>query len=365
MMRRHGQLLLGVILGALLVLLVQQGLERGGDGRRAPDSTARAPADDDDDDHTDDDGAAAGGTRLVVVDGRPRVLLSAAEQRLAGIEIATPVHEEIQPEERRRGVVADDAALREAQAALAAARAARAAQAATTAALAARVDHIRALPQETQLGVRRELLDLELSLRRERERAVTLGGEEERLARQLAARWGTALVELSAPRAELDAALATGQRVVVQFTAPGGTPPTTVYVAADGVRAQATAAPVIGRAPDVLPGLPGATWFAAAPGAGLRRGMAVDVWLPRATTPVVGLRLPRAALLWHGGRQWFYVQVEPGAFERRRLVALLVHGDTVIVPAPPEATVEPVVVAGGQSLLAEEFRGAIPDEDDD
>ena len=218
------------------------------------------------------------------------------------------------------------------------------------------------MPQETQLGVRRELLDLELSLRRERERAVTLDGEAERLVRQLEARWGTALVQLSAPRGELDAALATGQRVVVQFTAPGGTPPTTVYVAADGVRARAAAAPVIGRAPDVLPGYP-APLVRRRTGTDLRRGMTVDVWLPRAIAPVVGLRLPRAALLWHGGRQWFYVQVEPGAFERRRLVALLVQGDAVIVPA--EAAVEPVVVAGGQSLLAEEFRGAIPDEDDD
>ena len=40
-MRRHGQLLLGVILGTLLVLFVQQGLERGDDARRAPDSGAR------------------------------------------------------------------------------------------------------------------------------------------------------------------------------------------------------------------------------------------------------------------------------------------------------------------------------------
>lgn len=365
MMRRHGQLLLGLVLGALLAVLVQQGWEGDGGAWRESAGAGRAAADDDDDESVDEAGAAVDGGRLVVVDGHPRVLLSAAEQALAGIEVAIPERAEVQPEERRRGVVADDAALREAQAALAATRAARAAQAATAAALAARVDHIRALPQDTQLGVRRELLDLELAWRREHERAVTLAGEEERLARQLEARWGAALVELTTPRGALDTALATGERVVVQFTAAGGTPPETVVVAADSDRGAAVAAAVIGRAPDVLPGLPGATWFASVAGAGLRRGMAVDVWLPRASASVVGLRLPRRALLWHGGRQWFYVQVASGAFERRALVALLAQGDTVIVPAPAAAAAEPVVVAGGQSLLAEEFRGAIPDEDDD
>jgi hypothetical protein len=74
--------------------------------------------------------------------------------------------------------------------------------------------------------------------------------------------------------------------------------------------------------------------------------------------------LPAAAVVWHGGAQWFYVETAPGDFERRRLSASVTDARGIIV-SKGLATGTPVVVRGAQALLAEELRQRIPSEDDD
>lgn len=364
-MERLPWVLGGIVCGVLVA--IGFGWSSGPGGAAGEDDGAQragaaAPHHDDIDGDADDD---AGPARLTIVDGRRRLVLTAAEVALAGIATATLEAIEASPEQRVPGTVIDSGALREAQRARNAARAAREAQAATAAALQERVRRLSSLAADTQLGVRRELAEIELQYRREIERSVALEAELTRLDQVLEAHWGTTLARASRPHSELDRALADGAIALVQFAAAREAPPARVFVAAGGRRDAARAATLLGAAPHVLPGQAGATWYARVDAEGLRRGMRVDVWLPRSANPVRGRYLADAALVWHGGRRWFFVALGSGTFERRPLPDdAVAHGNGVILP-PPTATDMRVVTQGAQTLLAEEFRGAIPDEDED
>ncbi|MGR8920574.1 MAG: hypothetical protein ACU85V_13235, partial [Gammaproteobacteria bacterium] len=93
---------------------------------------------------------------------------------------------------------------------------------------------------------------------------------------------------------------------------------------------------------------------------GLAAGMRVDVWVGAGDVEE-GYRVPAAAIVWHGGRRWYYAAVDEASFERRALPSARADGSGSVVPEAPGS----IVVAGAQTLLAEEHRGLIPDEDDD
>ncbi len=73
--------------------------------------------------------------------------------------------------------------------------------------------------------------------------------------------------------------------------------------------------------------------------------------------------LPDSAVVWQGGRPWFYVRSEAETFQRRPLQGRRLGGRWWVEAGlrPGEA----VVVQGGQWLLAQELRALVPEEDDD
>jgi len=363
-------LLSGIAIGLVVALAIGQfGGARwlvGHYAERVPvalggaEGRGRAAADDDDDD--DDDGLPA---RLALIDGRRRLVLSATDMNLADIAVETLTTGDIALERRVPGTVIDAAALREAQRARAAAEAARSAQSASAAVLQERLQRLTRIAADTQLGAQRELADLELGWRREIERGIALDAEISRLEQLLTAQWGTALVTASRPDTTLDAALRAGESTLIQFAAPGMAPPDEVHIAVEGERGTARVGTLVGAAPDVLPGLPGATWYVRTAAAGLRRGMRVDLWLKQGGGTVRGFELPSTALVWHGGQRWYFVALGEGVFERRALPeGVAVHGRGVVLPVTDD-TAMAVVTRGAQTLLSEEFRSAIPDEDED
>ncbi|HET9701547.1 MAG TPA: hypothetical protein VFP70_11550, partial [Burkholderiales bacterium] len=111
------------------------------------------------------------------------------------------------------------------------------------------------------------------------------------------------------------------------------------------------------------PGLPGATWLYRAPAAGLRAGMRITGRLPTGQDAEDGVLVPAAAVVWHAGKAWVYVQEAADRFERRAIEAATAVGADWFETGLEAG--ERVVVSGAQLLLSEEFRGRITNENED
>jgi hypothetical protein len=159
------------------------------------------------------------------------------------------------------------------------------------------------------------------------------------------------------------APLEDGRAHLVEFSATTA-PPATVFATAGEQRSSAAPVEVIGAAATALGAAQGASYLGLSRDEGLRVGMSLTVWIPQSTGDIEGLLLPAAAIVWHRGQQWYYVASAPGRFERRRLDAGHPHPLGVVLSAAEAPSAE-VVLRGSQLLLAEEFRGEIPEEDDD
>jgi hypothetical protein len=140
--------------------------------------------------------------------------------------------------------------------------------------------------------------------------------------------------------------------------------PPSILVARDGDRTQARSALLVSPAPRTDDFIQGETFFFHADGEGLRVGMRVDAWIPVAEAKLTGVFLPTSAVVWHDGRAWAYVRQGSERFLRRELRGYQDRGGDWFVPSgihPGEA----VVIRGAQTLLSEEQRGAIPEEEDE
>jgi cobalt-zinc-cadmium efflux system membrane fusion protein len=99
-----------------------------------------------------------------------------------------------------------------------------------------------------------------------------------------------------------------------------------------------------------------------------------EVWRPglfvRADVPDMRMKatkamtVPATALVYHDGRSFVYVREAPGRYERRQVQVLGHDGDGVVFSGAVRAG-EPVVCAGAQILLSEEFRESGGKADDD
>ncbi|MGE0858819.1 MAG: hypothetical protein AB7I01_00620 [Gammaproteobacteria bacterium] len=292
-----------------------------------------------------------------VVAGAPRLSLDAAALSLVDLTSVAVGATDLGVETQVAGRILDHGALLADRRALAAARDAAAAQRAVQATQRARLERLRALASEGEIAVVRELNALELATRREAENGVARRAEVQRLLQQVESRWGPLASDEDAA-----AALAADDSHLLEFAA-ATPPPSTVFVAADENRAAARDARVLGAATSALGAASSATWYALVREPALRVGMRVSVWIPLAAPAARGTLLPAAALVWHGGAQWYYVELAPGSFERRRLGEHQPHDLGAIVADLAPGT--RVVTRGAQALLAEELHARIPSEDDD
>lgn len=346
-MSRIFLLLVGIAIGAIAMKFVE-------DRRFETLAPAVAPSSDDD----EDDAPAAGAARAA---DAMRVTLTAAEIALAGIETGGLATARATPESTAAGRVANAAELLALLGDLRAARKTAAASREVVSALADRVARLRKLAAAGELAVARELAALEVEYRRELETAARREARVEQLATALRAGWGASVAALA--QSDAIAVVERGEALLVEF-ASDGEPPATVRVAASDARRDAVAAQVIGPGAAALGGARGTSWLAVAPAGALRAGMPVTVWIPRAASALDGVVLPAAAVVWHRGAQWYYVADDATHFSRHALGDAVAYGHDYLLPAA-RAPQGPVVLHGAQLLLAEEFRAAIPEEDDD
>jgi hypothetical protein len=315
----------------------------------------------------DDDDDEPAPARLVTRAGIPSVHLTPEWQRQSGIEVFSPQPAQHVPETVAFAEVVDLAPLlalrsryHEANAEL---QIARAALASSERAL----ERLGMLHKDAGNVSARQLQEAEA------QRAADHARVEAARARLTDARyallqaWGPVLTEWAlGSGAELEPFVA-GQAVLLQVALPPDRPldrdTTRISVAADGNRSRAEAAELVSKAPGAG-GTQGETWFFRAPASGLRTGMRLQAWIPSGEEPLAGVMLPAAAVVWHGGRAWAYRRADGEYFSRHLLEDVHPMGGDYFVADPSLAGSE-VVARGAQTLLSEEFRGRIPDEDDE
>jgi hypothetical protein len=112
----------------------------------------------------------------------------------------------------------------------------------------------------------------------------------------------------------------------------------------------------------------GETWLLAVPGDGLRAGMRLMAVIADPQHDQAGVVVPESAVVWHFGRPWVYLALGDGRYLRRELPpGVEVPEGWFLGGDGPGAIVagDEVVVTGAMTLLSEEFRWQIPEEDDD
>lgn len=374
-MTRGMTLILGLLLGAaacvVLLRYVPELGERviardaGGDretahGVPAEDDEHAASADDDDDEDEDEDEDAG---EVVWRDGRRVVVLGAASLALAGIEIAPVAEADPRPAFRVVGEVVDLAAFLAAHETALGAREHAAAHAETVQAIATRLKDLRALSARNQVGAAREIARLEIEHRRAQAEQVALRQTAQSLEAMLRATWGAALVDAASSPGVPGALLSAAGSALVVFSTDSADLPSGLRVGTGRHDEAAVDAHLVGPAPAVAATANTPSWYARVSGPRFRKGMRVDVWFTTPGRQRDGVFVPAGAVAWHAGRQWVFVAHGDEAFERRALDPLWRVGDGFVSATLPAGTM--LVVQGAQALLAEEFRGAIPDEDDD
>ena len=90
--------------------------------------------------------------------------------------------------------------------------------------------------------------------------------------------------------------------------------------------------------------------------------MRLDVWIGESKTAESGVIVPQSAVIWALGQAWAYVKTDDEHFVRRQVpTGTTAPGGWFVADSikPGDA----IVVAGAQTLYAEEFRWQIRNED--
>lgn len=194
-------------------------------------------------------------------------------------------------------------------------------------------------------------------------------GEAVRVHRQaLISDWGSAVADKLVT--SLDA-LAGSRKMLLQVAVgPGaGAPPSRLQVRAAGGGARKEEARLLGATTHGLAEVPGTAFLYLADAGSLRPGMRIVATAPEMPGTAGSVRLPAAALVWHGARAWVYVKFEDTdgddneEFARRDVTDGRWVDEFWITAALPADT--QIVTRGAQLLLSEETRGLIKNENDD
>ncbi|MBA3563795.1 MAG: hypothetical protein H0W33_07265 [Gammaproteobacteria bacterium] len=323
-----------------------------------PGSSDGPGADDDDD----------GPDRIVELDGERALRLTAEDQRRSGIELIEPQRALFSAEVHAIGEVLDLQPLLELRTSLAARLAERETARMIEQNAAQTLERARALHAEDGNVSTRQLQAAQVEHEAARQRYRALGIESENLRSRALHEWGPVLVEwaLADSSADFDRLLA-NEDVVLLVTLPGtvslpdGTDVVTIGRADDPAALEAR---LISASPRASPQAPGETWFFMAAAGGLRVGTRVHVRVPGGGAQEVGVVLPSRAVVWYAGRSWIYLRKTPELFVRQSVDDARRHGDGLFI-ADITLEEESIAGTGAQTLLSEEFRAQIPDEDDD
>ncbi len=137
-----------------------------------------------------------------------------------------------------------------------------------------------------------------------------------------------------------------------------------IAVDRQGLRGQAITANLIAQAPTVDPVSQATRYFFAVQGPGWPAGTHVTAWIAGDAAKNVGVLLPENAVIRHLGQALVFVKTAQGEFERRTLSALQAVNQGYFVAGDLKPGDE-VVTTGAQTLLSQELKTLLPQQDDD
>jgi len=97
----------------------------------------------------------------------------------------------------------------------------------------------------------------------------------------------------------------------------------------------------------------------------IRTGMKLFAWVDEDVEDVKGLFIPESAVIWYANEAWVYIKQGEALFLRKPLANAIKINKGWLLEDEYLINDNLVVTSGGQTLLSEEFKWAIPDEDDD
>lgn len=292
------------------------------------------------------------------------VILSPEQQALAGLTIEPLPALAIPDETQSAGKVEDILPLLTLRSQMRAARAEFEIATAARALAEKNRERIKTLFQ-ADIIAGRELLQMEAQWQADTSRLEAARLHLEDLRREADQQLGKALAEkvLEGPSTFLDQ-LTAHQKALIKITLPVGqslSAGSKVVISRHQDQHDAIPATLLSPAPHTDDLVQGETFFFESPGTHLRAGMRVNAWI-RGTSLRHGVALPAAAIVFYQGKAFVYLDQGEGHF--RRVSVTPRPGRTRDERFETELTPgQPIVTLGAQTLLAEEFRPEIPEED--
>lgn len=296
------------------------------------------------------------------------VILAPDRQQRAGLAFQTLEPASLQPEFMAHGKVLDIQALIELRARYRTAQA-DAEVSGTALQLAQKNrDRIRTL-HSADILAGRELVHAEAQSLTEQTRRQAALRQVEDIRRECRQAWGPVLTQLVLDGLDPQFDKLTEHRsFLIRVTLPPGLnldePLPEPHVSRDSDRRTALRARFLSTAPQTDELVQGETWFALAETGQLRAGMRINAWIAGGEARP-GTWLPTDAIIWYAGKPWAYRKIADDRFVRLPVAARQINPQGWFIDSAGIEAGYQIVTTGVQTLLSEEFRGHIPDEDDD
>ncbi len=361
-MKAFSYLLIVILLGIASFYLL---IDKGGEPLFGFLSERVGEHDEDDDDDETDDVA----TKQQLVHGSLTVKLSTDTQKLAGIKTVAAEHITVDAEDKAFATVIDIKQLidsrsqyRNANAALEVSRT----EVNNASVVSRRLEKLNAAT--TNISTR-ELQQARADLQKYRAKFSAEKIKIDNIRAEMLHRWNPVITEMALQDSlgSFDRLINQQDYLVLLSLRPEqslSNDTEFAYINRVDERHSARKAYVISPAPFSEMNLQGETYFLRTSAEQLRIGMRLHAWLPGTGYSGTGIRIPDEAVVWYAGKAWTYVQVDEETFSRRSLPASQHIGNSWLVN-DNFATGDQIVISGAQTLLSEEFKWAIPDEDDD
>ncbi len=320
---------------------------------------------DDSDDRDSDDTY----TRLRFVDGQAVVELSMEEQRIAGIETAHLAALSHRPETKAYGEVLNVHDLLELRTRYDSARTEKEIYAAELQASLHEYQRLRKLGKQGKIISPQELKVSESNWLRDKARLEAASIKQRNVRDQAVQVWGNTLgsMALGENAKQFDRLINHIDVLVLVTLLPGQSlakATSLIFVGRTANRNHAREAHLISAATHTDDVSQGETYLFLTDGEQFRTGMRLVVWIPKTQSAHTGVYLPAESVVWYAGKPWSYVKISDVLFVRRSVPQdSELNGGWIVREG--FAANEQIVVAGTQTLLSEEFRWQIPEEDTD
>lgn len=313
--------------------------------------------------------------------GPPTLVLSPELQKQAGVQLRQPHAAPYQQEIEAYGSILELQSFTDLGNTLASANAQRAIAEAKLVASQESFERARLLYKNNQNFSRAQLQAAEATFQTDEANLRAAQVQAQNAAASAYQMWGPVLGQSLASNTALAQDLIRHQKLLIQVTLPLGVslPQTEKEASIENPTGTRTPMELVSAANRTDPQIQGASFFYTAETAsGLLPGMNVIALLP-AGRPTTGIAIPASAVVWMQGRAWVYLCTGENAFTRHEISTAQpqagggyiepsdAHGlrsDSAGPPSSADAgqsfpTNLPLVVAGAQALLSQEFSAQI------